>query len=256
MTIAFAVVGGAAIGGYATYEAGKDESNAANNATNFQEQELQQEQANIQPWLTSGGTANTALMQYLGLSPGQPAGVPGGPTGGFNGGALTPISPATIFQDPNYAFTMNQALNATTNVGTTGQGNIPQALQQTAAGVASGFENQDENLQMNRIAQIYQMLSGASTTGANAAVGSGSNTNAATGNIANTITGTGNAQAATLVGGANAITSAGSSLGSNYLLSQALQSLKAGGTGSGGNVSNAFAQGSGGYNAAGQYIGP
>lgn len=100
-------IGGAAIGANAAGNAASTQANAAENAAQlqyqesqnalgFQEQQWNQEQSNLQPWLQSGGGALNQLDYLLGVNPNTSLGIPGGSVSGATPpGAFGPPSQTT-----------------------------------------------------------------------------------------------------------------------------------------------------------------
>lgn len=107
-TTAAAGLGGAAISANAAGNAASTQANAADqaaqlqyqasqNALQFQEQQYNQSQANLQPWLQGGANANTQLQYLMGIGPnpgssttaGGPSPIPGMP-GQVSGGPSMP----------------------------------------------------------------------------------------------------------------------------------------------------------------------
>ncbi len=114
---------------------------------------------------------------------------------------------------PGYQFTRDQGIQSVNRtLGSLGQtGAQAKGISRFVTGLAdSTYNSQVQNLQ------------NATNTGANAAVGAGSNAVGAGSNIANTIVGAGSAQAAGQVGAANAITGGISSIPNTLLLNSLL----------------------------------
>ena len=63
-----AIVGSAAYGAYTADQAGKRQSNAANNASALSAGQFAQTRADLAPWAATGGQANSRLGYLLGLS--------------------------------------------------------------------------------------------------------------------------------------------------------------------------------------------
>lgn len=152
-------------------------------------------------------------------------------------GSLTaPITQSTINADPVYAnglaFGLNQGTKGIQNAALANGGYDSGATLKALTRFANDYGTSKtqagvSDIQSNR-AQQYGFLSGQQQVGLNAAAGQ----NLSTGNYANSasglLTGAGNAQAAGIVGGANAFGGIGTSIGNaanNYNNSQLLSSL-------------------------------
>ena len=66
------------IGANAATSAAQTQANAANQASQVEQNMFNTTQANLAPWMTSGATANNALMQLLGLAPSPGSGITAG----------------------------------------------------------------------------------------------------------------------------------------------------------------------------------
>ncbi len=149
-------------------------------------------QENLAPFIKSGEAANNLLQARL---PDLTAPVR--------------MNQSDLQQTPGYNFNLTQGLKATQNAAAArGLGTSGAALK-GAANYATGladstYQNQFSNAVTNK-QNAYNMLSNATSIGANAAGGLASNSATVGGNIANTITGAGNAQAAGTLGSANAL---------------------------------------------------
>lgn len=201
--------GGAILGGVMSSQgaqgAAQTQANAANQATQAELQMYNQNVQRLAPWT---GAGSSALGTLQGLMP----------------SLTTPFSAAQYQQSPGYQWQLGQGINAIQNSaaasGGVNSGNTLKALM----GYGQGLANQDyqqalQNYQ-NWQGQVYNMYSGISNTGANAAgqmAGIGSQVGQ---NIGNNITGAGNALAAGQVGSSNAIGNSLSSLGNLGLMMQ------------------------------------
>lgn len=275
---AVGALGGAAISASAANSAASKESKAAKQASQVQLQaqqsaddtELQmfdQTQANEAPYLAAGNNALAALTAGVG-TPGSP--------GALNAPYSAPYAP-NYQESPGYQFQFNQGekalLNAKSATGGVNSGNTLKALTSYGQGVANqdyqqyltNYNSQYWNQynayvnQQNQQAGQLQSLAGA---GQNAAASLGgfaqstgnniANIGVNTANsVANNITGAANAGAAATVATGNTIGNSLNSLGSNYLLYNALSNGGLfGGSGSGGvnygadygNVASSFGQ--------------
>lgn len=133
---------------------------------------------------------------------------------------------AQLEATPGYQFARDQGLRAMTNQmsanGLTGSGQMMGNLGQYATGLASQTYQQQFNNYWQQNQNIYDMLSGMSTLGANAAAGQATNASNFSHGMSDMITGAGQALAAGQMGSANAwaggLSGAGSSLGNAGLM--------------------------------------
>jgi hypothetical protein len=197
ITAAVAGVGGAVAGGlgsiFGANKAAKAQTDAANKAIAYLQQNFQLTQGNLAPWLTAGTGAVNQLVDLTGAGPG------GNP---LTAPLTAPFNP-TIEQlsaTPGYKFALDQGLKGVQNsAAAKGLGASGPALS-GAADYATGLAGTTYQQQFgNYLAgnqQIYNMLSGLSGVGATAATNLGQiGAGAATGS-ANAAIGAGNAQAA------------------------------------------------------------
>lgn len=220
IALAGASLGSAAIGANASQNAAQTQAGAAAGANANTMAMFQQEQANLQPWLTSGGNANAALQNWMGIGPGG--------TINQNAPGMQQFNPSMLPNDPSYQWQLQQGQNAILNnasaMGGVFSGNTASALQNYTQGLAStDYQNALNNFN-NYQNSIYSRLGGISSTGANAAGGVAGLGATASGQISNNMIGAGNALAAGQVGSANAITGALGSGVNNYLAYNAMQS--------------------------------
>jgi len=230
MGVSAAVVGGSVISGMmgasAATSAANTQAQASQQAAQLQAQTTaatnaqqlamyNQNVARQQPFVETGAAANQALAQYMGTAPS---------TGGANygqGAAQPTLADMTGAMNPMYEFQVQQGQQALQSSAAasggllTGQGlkDITNYGQQAAgAGLQQGYQNYVQN-QNN----LYNRLSGISNQGQAAAAGVGTMGTQVGSNIANTsmagtaaqnqlMTSGANAQAAGMVGSANAIT--------------------------------------------------
>lgn len=184
---------GSAVAGIGSSLIGAD---AARRAGNQQADAQERARADFAPWREVGGSAVYSLADLYGLSR-----TGGGPTGQpFN-----PSSLEAFRNSPDYAFPLAEGTRALMNqkamLGERVSGNMMKELETFGQGMATqNFQNY-----VNR-------LMGLSGQGAQAASGTAPYT-----------AGVGNAQAAGIVGGANAITGGMQSGLSNYMLMNYLQ---------------------------------
>lgn len=199
---------GAAIAGVGAVAGGAISAGGAESAASTQSAAQARAQAMAQPFVGYGQTAGGELTNEL------MSGQLGGPA---------PLTQAAIENMPGYQFTLGQGLKAVSNASTAqGQG-ISGAQMKGAADYATGLANQNfQNYfqdywanQNNR----YNMLANLTSTGANAAVGAGTNLVSSANNIAQTQQNATNVLGASVAGAANnpyvfnALASGGSTLG-------------------------------------------
>jgi hypothetical protein len=134
--MALGTVGSALISSNAAKGAAKDEQGALLNASNIEQNQYNQTAGNLQPYITGGQNAFSALQSALGI--------------GTSGGAGS-INPASFQASPGYQFQLQQGLNsvqnATANTGGVGGGNALKALQSYGSGLANqGWQSYLGNL--------------------------------------------------------------------------------------------------------------
>ena len=187
-----ATIGSAVIGAGANLLGGNMQASAANNAANLNEQQYQQTRSDLLPYNKAGQTATNALLKAL---PSLTAPVT--------------MDEATLRQTPGYQFNLNQGLKSVQNgAAARGLGASGAALK-GAAGYATGladstYQNQFNNAVTNKL-NAYNMLSGVSSLGENAAAQTGAYGTQAAANAGNALTNAGTAQAAGLVGAGNSL---------------------------------------------------
>lgn len=148
---------------------------------------------------------------------------------------------------PGYQFNLSQGLKGISNMANA-RGFSGAALKEAGrftTGLADNtYQNQFSNY-WNNNQNAYNMLSGVSQIGENAAAQTGSYGTQTAANVGNNMIGAGNAQGAAAIAGGNAISNAANSVGSYY----GLKSL-VGNSGGGGGIYNSSAvpiYGSGGF---------
>lgn len=216
--VAVAVGGGAILGlaggvmgADASRSAANTQADATRNATAVENQQFNQTQTNLAPWLQSGQTSLAELSQQFGG-----AGSPGN----------TPFGLQQFQASPAYKFNLDQGMQAI-NKGANARGNFyaPQTLQDLskfAQGTASNeFQNafSNYNTQNNNLFTRLQNLSG---SGQNAAAQLGGFGAGVAGQVGSNMIGAGNAQAAGIVGQANAIGGAGAGVYNAAIMQQIL----------------------------------
>lgn len=214
--IAAATVASAAIGASSASSAASSQKNAANAAADEQTRQMQQDQANFSPYLTSGAAANNALTTQLGLS--------NGGTGDFSPNSLLSgpsMTEAQLQTTPGYQFNLNTGLNAVQNsasargLGTSG--NALAGAATYATGLADNtYQNQYNNAVTNQTNQFNRLM-GLTQLGQNSAAGVGAQGVQSASNIAGSTIAGGNAAAAGAIG-------VGSSLGNGLTTAAFLNS--------------------------------
>lgn len=193
--VAAAVIGsavvGAGVGIYSSNKAAKTEANAASNASAVQQKMYDQTRQDLAPYRAAGQTTLPALNNLL---TGDPA-----------------KAQAQLEALPGYQFTRDQGLQAVQNsAAARGLGTSGAALR-GAADYTTGLANGTFGDQVNRLQNFANM-------GQNAAAQTGAFAIQTGNSIGNNIIGAGNAQAAGIIGSANALSGAAGSVGNLYLL--------------------------------------
>lgn len=207
---------GGVLSSNAAQGAAQTQAGAANNATAAQLQMYNQNVQRLAPWTSAG---SSALGTLQGLLP-----------------SLTqPFSASTYQQSPGYQWQLGQGTQAITDAasatGGVNSGNTLKALTSYGQGLANQDYYQAMQAYLNQNNQIYNMYSGLSNTGANAAgqiAGIGTSVGQSVGN---NMIGAGNALAAGQVGSSNAISNSLGSLGNLGLMMQMQGSFGGGSTG-------------------------
>ena len=201
---------GSVISSNGAQDAAQTQADAANNASAQQMAMYNQNVQRLAPWTGAGQTALGNLQSLVG--------------NGANGIATSPFSAAMYQQSPGYQWQMDQGTQAVMNhagaLGGLNSGNTLKALQTYGQGLANQDYYQAANQYANWQNQIYNMTSGLSNTGANAAgMTAGLGANTAT-QIGSNMMGAGNAISAGQVAGANAIGNGLSGLGNLAMYGQ------------------------------------
>ncbi len=152
----------------ATQSAADKQAQAASSANNLQLYEFNQQQQNIQPWLSAGTGAINTLS--AGVAPG----------GQFSTTPTFNFNPNTITQDPGYAFRYQQGVDALTAAGSAagnlGSGNMGVALtnygqqagsQEYQNAYQRAYQSQLDAYNSRLTAQntVYNRLAGVAQTG-------------------------------------------------------------------------------------------
>lgn len=231
--VAAAVVGAAVVGGTIAASgaegAADTQANAANRATDLQEGNLQQTQANLKPYMDSGLEAQTSLKNLLGV---------GAPTNGATYGSLNKPFDTAAFQanvDPGYQWQLQQGQNALQNSQAAQNGVLGGAALKDLIGYNQGMANTAYQGAFDRWnvqnTNTYNRLSAMLGIGENAAAGVGNVGAQTSANIGNTIMSAGNAQAAGIVGQSNAINGAINAGTGYYMMNNASGGKLFGGNG-------------------------
>lgn len=216
---------GSAIGGLfgasSADKAAKQQSDAINRAIDLQQQQFQQTSQNMLPFLNAGDTALNDLLNTL-----IPSQAPQNlnlldPISSLVGPAPTPNAPGANFQSsPGYNYQLQQMMNGIQNsaAGRTGavSGNMLRSLQANAGGLANqdfwNWYNALNNSYLQKYGdmsnmrnQAISLISNLASGGQNAAANLGTTGVQAVGNIANSLGALGSAQAAGILGSANAL---------------------------------------------------
>lgn len=239
-----AVVGGVAsgaMGASASKSAANTQADAAKYSADLQNQQWQQTQANLKPYMDLGSAYISPLESAL-----------------ANPLLTQQFSAPTAAQaqaTPGYQFTQTQGLKAVQNSAAARGLGVSGAAMKGAASYATGLADSTYNDVFNRALQTFNTnyssaannvnrLQSVVGNGQNAAATNGSLGASAMGNIGNTLTSGANAQAAGMIGSANALSNGLNGI-SNGVTSYALLSNNAGSAAA--PASAAMAPGSNGY---------
>ncbi|RQZ17233.1 hypothetical protein DIE15_12225 [Burkholderia sp. Bp9031] len=204
----------------AASDAAQTQADSANYAASLQNQQWQQTQKNLKPYMDLGSSAINPLLSAMGYNVTKSD----DGTYSFNGTNPTNIlqqqfsapTAAQAAATPGYQFTLNQGLKSVQNsAAARGLGTSGAALK-GASTYATGLADSTYNDVFNRALQTFNTnyssaannvnrLSGLVGNGQNAAATNGSLGAAAAGNIGNTLMSGANAQASGMVGSANAL---------------------------------------------------
>ena len=222
--MAWIIAGGAIAGGLisaiGSSKAASKQASSGDAAIDEMRREFDINQAALAPYRAAGQTALNTLMSDLGP-----------------GGSLSKPFNFDITQDPGYQFRLDQGMKGVTNSAAASGMNLSGAtlkeLQKFGSDYASGEFNAAFSRDLATKNQTFSELTGVAGLGIGATQTGVSAGTATSANIGNTMTGIGNAQAAGIVGGANAIGGAVGNIGNTFLLSQILNQNKGGGGSSG-----------------------
>lgn len=224
---------GAAVTSDGAKSAANTQADAANRATDLQNQQWQQTQANMKPYMGLGGSAISPLLKAMGYTQTENA------DGSFNFGSTDTSNPlmqrfsaptaAEAQATPGYQFTLDQGLKAAQNsAAARGLGTSGAALKGAstfASGLADSTYNDVYQRALNTFNTNYSSaannvnrLTGLVGSGQNAAGGMGALGAQTAANIGSNLTGSANAQAAGRISSANALTNALGGMGNNAML--------------------------------------
>lgn len=222
---AAASVAGAVGGKDASEDAANAQVGASDRSVQLQREMFNQTQANLSPYMRSGGYALQDLEYLLGTGMGRGDYISADPS---KFGILSrPFSHTDFQASPGYQFNLQQGLDAINKQARkSGKAYAPATLQDVARysqGLASNEWNNERNAFRNFQNDMFNRISGASGSGQNAAANLGGFAGQAGNAISNAIMGGGNAQAAGIVGGANALSSGLSNAYNSVLTGQMLR---------------------------------
>lgn len=235
LVVAGSTLAGAAISSSASKSAASTQANAANRATDIQNQQWQQTQANLKPYMDLGQSYINPLQRALGMGPDG--------TVDQNNPLQQRFAAPTAdqaAQTPGYQFTLNQGLKAAqSSAAARGLGTSGAALKGAstyATGLADSTYNDVYQRALNTFNTNYKSASdnaarmqGMVSNGQNASAGLGALGAQTSGSIANTLMSGANAQAAGTIGSANALTSALGGMGNNAMFYGMMQNNAGGG---------------------------
>lgn len=244
---AAAGLAGSAMSASASKSAANTQAQAAEDAAHLQNDQYQQTQANLKPYMQLGSDSISPLLSAMGYQ------IAGNANGGFdlvgrdnNNPLMQTFSAPTAdqaAQTPGYQFTLQQGLKATQNSAAARGLATSGAALKGASAYSTGLADSTYNDVYNRALSTFNTnyssaannvnrLQGLVSNGQNAAATNGSLGAAAANNIGNSLTSGANASAAGAVGSANAISSGLNSAGSNALTYGLLNNNAAGSSGS------------------------
>lgn len=229
---AVAGVAGSAISASASKSAASKQAQAAEDAAHLQNDQWQQTQANLQPYMDLGQSYINPLKSAL--------------SNPMLTQQFTAPTAEQAAQTPGYQFTQTQGLKSVQNSAAARGLGVSGAAMKGAASYATGLADSTYNDVFSRALQTFNTnyssaannvnrLQGIVGSGQNAAATNGSLGAAAVGNIGNTLTSGANAQAAGTVGAANALSSGLNGIGGNAL-TYGLLTNNAGGAGGGAGI--------------------
>lgn len=226
-------IGGAYISSQGAKSAANTQAQAAEDAAHLQNDQYQQTQTNLHPYMQLGSDSISPLLSAMGYQ------IAGNSNGGFdlvgrdnNNPLMQTFSAPTAEQaqaTPGYQFTLQQGLKATQNSAAARGLATSGAALKGASAYSTGLADSTYNDVYNRALSTFNTnyssaannvnrLQGLVSSGQNAASTNGSLGAAAANSIGNSITGGANATASGMVGSANALTSGLNGAGNSALL--------------------------------------
>ncbi|MFM0020914.1 hypothetical protein [Paraburkholderia azotifigens] len=229
--VAAAVAGAAIAGGVASSaisssaskSAANTQAQAAEDAAHLQNDQYNNTQANLQPYMDFGKSAINPLQAALGYNPDWSVN-----PGSILQQKFTAPTAAEAAASPGYQFTQQQGLKAVQNSAAARGLGVSGAAMKGAASYATGLADSTYNDVFNRALTTFNTnyssaannanrLTGIVGSGQNAAATNGSLGATAVGNIGNTLTSGANAQAAGTIGAGNALSNGLNGIGSSAL---------------------------------------
>lgn len=200
-----AITAGSAVLGFAgSKKAAKAQKNAAQQASNTEQQMFEQNRQDMAPWREAGVQGLDALKFGLGLS--------GDPSSSGYGDLLRNFSMSDFQQDPGYQFRQQQgeqAINRNALArGRYNSGGTLKELQRYNSGLASDEYGNAFNRYQTQQGNRYNRLAGISSVGQTSTQQVNADRSAVGNNVAQNQLAAGNASAAGTIGGINAISSA------------------------------------------------
>lgn len=203
VVLAVGAVAAAGIGAYGAMKASETQAKSAQNALDLQKSIYNQNQTNLQPFITAGQGATSTLQR-------------------LTGGGATPADYSSFYNSPDYGFAQQQGELGITRAANARGLNLSGGTMKDLIGFNSGLATQQYGNYFSRLMQL-------ATLGSNSASSlAGNNTNMAS-TMGNTTQGIGQAQASGIVGATNAVTGSitngvNNSLLANYINPSAYKS--------------------------------
>lgn len=211
----------ALLGSNAAQNAAEIQANAANNAANAQMNMYNTTRGDLAPYNALGLAAVPKLAELTGTNAG------GNP---LTAALTKPFTAADLENTPGYQFTKEQGLRGVVNANSAqglagGGGSLSTAMDRYNTGLASTTYNDQLKNYLAQNQQIFNMLSGIVQGGQNAAAQTGTFGIQSQTAANNLLTGGANAQAAGVVGSANAYGNAANNVGNLALTNALLSSM-------------------------------
>lgn len=236
VAVAGATLVGSVISSSASKSAANTQAQATMDAAHLQNDQWNQTQTNLKPYMDFGSGAINPLQSAMGYNSDWSV----NPNNILQQQFSAPTADQAA-QTPGYQFTLDQGLKSTQNSAAARGLATSGAALKGASAYSTGLANSTYNDVYNRALTTFNTnyssaannanrLSGVVGNGQNAAATNGTLGAAAAGNIGNTLMSGANAQAAGTIGSANAISSGINSAGSNALTYGMLNNNAAGAT--------------------------